>query len=333
MAPTINKPASHIFALCVATLLSAASASAGAADTGYPSRTIRVIVPFPAGAGADSNARLITQKLAIALKQTIVVENRPGANGIIGTEAVAKAAPDGYTLLFVDRGALGINPSLYKKLPYDPTKDFAYVGIAVWGPYVLVASNRVQAKTFGEFVEQAKKNPGKFNYASFGKGSMTQMGTESLAATTGMELTHVPYKGGAPALTAAMSGEVDVAAVTIGPALGAIKDGRVRPLLVGGTKRSPLLPNVPAVSEVGGDENTIPNTYFGFALPQGTPAAIQVRLSEEIRKVIALPEITQRMVDNGFEPATGTPEEMRAVVNRDVVEFGKLAKKLGIEPE
>lgn len=203
----------------------------------YPARAIRVIVPFPAGAGADSNARLVSQQLAEKLGQPVVVDNRPGANGLIGTEAVAKAAPDGYTLLFVDRGALGINPSLYKKLPYDPLKDFSYVGIAVWGPYVLVAGSKQSAKTIQELVAAARKQPGHLTYASFGNGSMTQLGTESLCSRLGMQLTHVPYKGGAPALTAAMAGEVDMALVTIGPALGAIREGRVRPLLVGGSHR------------------------------------------------------------------------------------------------
>ncbi len=308
--------------------------SAGAqAQTDYPNRTLRVVVPFPAGAGADSNARLISQKLAESLKQTVVVENRPGANGILGTDAVAKASPDGYTLLFVDRGALGINPSLYKQLPYDPLKDLAYVGIAVWGPYVVVAKKDLDAKTFADFTALAKQQPKKLNYASFGNGSMTQMGTESLSAFQGIELTHIPYKGGAPALGAAMSGEVDIAMVTIGSALGAIKDGRVKPLLVGGTQRSALLPDVPSVSEIGGNADTIPNTYFGFAVPAATPPAIIKQLSTAIQQVIAQPDVRQRMIANGFEPANGSPEEMAEVVSRDIRSFGELARKLGIQPE
>ncbi|AZG10292.1 tripartite tricarboxylate transporter substrate binding protein [Pigmentiphaga sp. H8] len=312
--------------------LGAAGAARGQGDT-YPTRAIRVIVPFPAGAGADSNARLVAQQLAEKLGQPVVVDNRPGANGLIGTEAVAKAAPDGYTLLFVDRGALGINPSLYKKLPYDPLKDFSYVGIAVWGPYVLVAGSKQPAKTIQEFVAAARKQPGRLTYASFGNGSMTQLGTESLCSRLGIQLTHVPYKGGAPALTAAMAGEVDMALVTIGPALGAIREGRVRPLLVGGNRRFPLLPDVPAVSEIGGDENTIPDTYFGFALPAGTPAAIRDRLSGTIRQVLADAAIRTKLADSGFQAARGTPEEMRSTVEHDIAAFGKLARELNIRPE
>jgi len=312
--------------------LGAAGAARGQ-GAAYPTRTIRVIVPFPAGAGADSNARLVSQKLAEKLGQPVVVDNRPGANGLIGTEAVAKAAPDGYTLLFVDRGALGINPSLYKKLPYDPLKDFSYVGIAVWGPYVLVAGSKQPARTIQEFVAAARKQPGRLTYASFGNGSMTQLGTESLSSRLGIQLTHVPYKGGAPALTAAMAGEVDIALVTIGPALGAIREGRVRPLLVGGSRRFPLLPDVPAVTEVGGEENTIPHTYFGFALPAGAPAAIRDQLSRNVREVLADPAIRAKLADSGFEPAQGTPEEMRATVERDIAAFGRLARELHIQPE
>ncbi|VCU70586.1 Tripartite tricarboxylate transporter family receptor [Pigmentiphaga humi] len=311
----------------------AAAPAARAQDSAYPSRTVRVIVPFPAGAGADSNARLVAQKLTERLGQSVIVDNRPGANGIIGTEAVARAAPDGYTVLFVDRGALGINPSLYKKLPYDPLKDFSYVGIAVWGPYVLVAGSKQPARTMQELVAAARKAPGRLTYASFGNGSMTQLGTESLCARLGMQLTHVPYKGGAPALTAAMSGEVDMALVTIGPALGAIREGRVRPLLVGGSRRFPLLPDVPAVTEIGGEENTIPHTYFGFALPAGAPAAIRDRLSREVREVLADRAIRAQLAANGFEPAQGTPEEMRATVERDIAAFGQLARELKIQPE
>ena len=304
-----------------------------AADADYPSRPIRVVVPFPAGAGADSNARLIGQKMAELLKQPVIVDNRPGANGMIGTEAVAKAAPDGYTMLFTDRGALGINPSLYKKLPYDPNKDFDYVGIAVWGPYILVANPKTPYTTLAGLSDFAKKNPGKINYASFGNGSMTQIGTEMLSSALGIQMTHVPYKGGAPALTAAMAGEVDIALITIGPALGGLKEGRVKPLFVGTTTRLSILPDVPTAREAGVDPEAIPKTYFGFALPAGTPPAIVKTLSEAARKAVSTPDVSARLINAGFEPATVSPQEMKAVVGRDVADFHKITTRLGIQPE
>jgi tripartite-type tricarboxylate transporter receptor subunit TctC len=304
---------------------------AHAAD--FPTRPIRVILPFPAGGGADATARLVAQKLSEALKQPVVIDNRPGANGLIGTDAVAKAAPDGYTMLFTDRGALGINPSLYKTLPYDPTRDFEYVGIVAWGPYVLVAHPSVPVKTFAELVDYAKKNPGKLNYASFGIGSMPQMGMESLNSRYGMNIRHVPYKGGAPATTATLAGEVDVTLATLGNITGSLKEGRLKALVIGSSERSPLLPQVPTIVEAGGNEDTIPGTYFGFALPAHTPKAIVTQLSTEIRRIVAMPDVVERLVSSGFQSGKATPEDMAAIVRRDVVQFARLSAAIGIKPE
>ncbi len=315
-----------------AALIALALTSVASADD-YPSKAIRLVVPFPAGGGIDATARMIAQSLGEGLKQSVVIDNRPGANGMIGTDIVAKAPPDGYTLLLVDRGALGINPSLYKKLPYDANKDFDYLGIAVWSPYVLIANPKVPAATFPELVQYAKKNPGKVNYASFGNGSMPQFGMESLNSQFGISTTHVPYKGGAPAMTATLAGEVDVTLSSLGLVLGGIRDGRLKGLVIGAAKRSPLLPQVAAITEVGGSENTVPSTYFGFAFPAGTPKAISQRLITEIRRVLAMPDVIDRMTRGGFEAGKMSPEDMVATVRQDVVNFGKQAASLGIQPE
>lgn len=299
----------------------------------FPSRPIKMVVPFPPGGGADATARQFAQRMGDALGQPVVVENKAGANGSIGTGSVAKAAADGYTLLYTDRGALGINPSLYKNLPYDPAKDFAYVGIAVWSPYVLVASPQAPFADFAGFVAFAKKAPCKINYASFGIGSMAQMGMESLNTRFGICTTHVPYKGGGPALMATLAHEVDVTIATIGPALGAIHERRLTGLAVGAENRSPLLPDVPSIVQVGGAADTIPQTFFGFALPEGTPPAIVNKFSTTIQRILSSPDMKEWLAAAGFEPAEVSPEGMQRTVVTDIAQFAALAKKLGIRRE
>ncbi|SNS11897.1 Tripartite-type tricarboxylate transporter, receptor component TctC [Noviherbaspirillum humi] len=318
--------------LTAATMSLAMSHAAHAADP-YPSRPIKVILPFPPGGSSDSVLRLVGQKLSELLKQPVIVDNRPGANGVLGAEIAAKSAPDGYTALFTDRGALAINPSLYKKLTYDPIKDFKFAGVVVWAPYVLVANPKVPASTMTELVNYAKKNPGKLNYASFGIGSMTQMGMESLNERFGTAITHIPYKGGGPAATATMSGEVDLSLATVGTASGPIKAGKLKPLVYGNSDRSPQLPQVATIVEAGGKADTIPPTFFGFAFPARTPDDIVKKFSAEVKRVLAMPEVADKLVENGYVIGKMSPEDMSDTLKHDVVEFGRLAKKLGIEPE
>lgn len=300
----------------------------------FPSKSIRVILPFPPGGGADATARLIAEKVSVAMKQALVVENRPGANGLIGTDAVAKANPDGYTILFTDRGSLGINPSLYKQLPYDPLKDFSYVGIVALAPYFLVVNSaKVPANTFEELVAYAKKNPGKLNYSSFGIGSMPQMGMESLNKLYGMKVTHVPYKGGGPAMRAALAGEVEMTLATLATVSGSLEAGTLKALVVGSNERSNAWPKVPTIVEAGGTEETIPGTYFGFALPAGTAPAIVSKFASEIKRALALPEVHERLVSNGLTAGSVSPEGMTATVTRDVAAFAKLSQSIGIKPE
>jgi tripartite-type tricarboxylate transporter receptor subunit TctC len=314
-----------VFALC--------SAIAPAAAQDYPSRPIRMIVAFPPGGGADLTARLVGQKLSEAWGQPVVVENRPGANGSIATDGVAKSVPDGYTIVLIDRGAVGINPALYKQLPYDPLKDLAYIGIATEAAYVLVVNPQVPAKTFQELVQLAKAKPGAINYASIGIGSMFQLNMERLKAFTHTDMTHVAYKGAGPAITGVVAGESQVTIASSAGILGFIKDGKLRALAVGADKRLPFLPDVPTLGEVGGGADTLVPTYFGFAAPAGTPRPIVDKLSAEIRRIVHVPEITERLAGVGLDATGGTPEAMLAEVKRDVVRFGELVKALGIQPE
>jgi tripartite-type tricarboxylate transporter receptor subunit TctC len=320
-------------AMLAALLAGVLSGQVQAQADAWPNRPIKIIVSFPPGAGADLTARTVAQKMSESLGVPVVVDNRGGANGIIGTEAVAKSPPDGYTILLTDRGAFGVNPSLYKKLPYDPLKDFEYIGIGTVGNYVLAINANVPAKTYAEFIALAKSKPGVINNASFGVGSMPQMNLEALNLQAGIKLNHVPYKGGGPAVTALVSGEVDVTVLTAPSLLGHIKEGRVRAIAIGSARRSPLLPDVPTMAEVGGGGDTLVPTYFGFAAPAGTPKAIVNRLSAEIKKALAGGDSGEKLGQLGLDASGSTPEEMFATVKSDMARFSKLVNAIGIQPE
>ncbi len=302
------------------------------ADT-FPSRPIRLVVPFPPGGGADLTARTLAQKMGESMGQPVVVDNRPGANGSLGTDAVAKSAPDGYTILLTDRGALGVNPALYSKLPYDPLKDFSYIGIANDGPYVLVVNPSLNVKTLAELTALAKAKPGALNYASFGIGSMPQLNIEAMNRKLGIDLVHVPYKGAGPAAQAVVANEVGVTISSVPAVQGFIKDGRLKAIAVGSDKRFALLPDVPTMAEVGGGADTLIPTFFAFAAPAGTPPAIVNKLNAEMRKAIADPAIAERFVAAGLVPNGSTPEQMTAIVHNDVPHFAALVKAIGIKPE
>jgi tripartite-type tricarboxylate transporter receptor subunit TctC len=299
----------------------------------YPDRQVRLVVAFPPGGGADTTARMLAQKMSERLGQQMVVDNKPGANGLVGTDAVAKSAPDGYTILMTDRGALGINPSLYGKLPYDPRKDFAYIGIATDGPYVLVVSSALPVKRLGELVAFAKSRPGALRYASYGVGSMAQLNLEALARATGIRWQHVPYKGAPPAVAAVVAGEVDLSIASPPSLLGFISNGRLRALAVGSDTRLALLPDIPTVKEAGlGSQPLIP-TYFALAAPAGTPAAIVDRLNQELRRALQLPEVVDKLRAAGLIPNGGSPMAMAQTVAEDVDRFAALVKDIGLKPE
>jgi tripartite-type tricarboxylate transporter receptor subunit TctC len=305
------------------------AAAAALAQEPYPSRPIRIIVAYPPGGAVDVMARSVAQKLQETLGQPVPVDNRPGGNAVIGAQAVAKAAPDGYTLLVIDRGGLTINPSLYKTAPYDSLNDFAYTGVSSELHYVLAVNASLPAKNFQEFVQLAKSKPGSLNYGSFGLGSIVQLNFEQLNSHLGIQLTHVPYKGAAQTSLGVLGGDVAIMMSSIAGVAAFLREGRLRALAVSGPKRSPQLPEVPTVTELGGGETVVP-TYFTYVAPAGTPRAIIAKLNAELDRAQLAPEVAERLTKAGLEPRTSTPEEFTESVKRDTARFGKLIKDLGI---
>lgn len=299
----------------------------------YPNRPIKLVVSFPPGGGADTTARLLAQAMAERLGQPIVVENKAGANGLLGAEAVAKAAPDGYTILMTDRGALGINPSLYAQLPYDPRKDFAHIGIAADGPYVLVVSPALSVTRLADLVALAKLRPGALRYGSYGVGSMAQLDIEALARAEGIVLQHVPYRGAPPAVAATVAGEVDLTIASPPSLLGFIHDGRLRALAVGSDTRLALLPDVPTMREAGVTSQPLVPTFFALSAPAGTPPAIVERLNDELRHAVRSPAVGDKLRAAGLIPDGGSPAEMTRTVAEDVDRFAALVKAIGIKAD
>jgi tripartite-type tricarboxylate transporter receptor subunit TctC len=310
-------------ALCVVPNLALAQAA-------YPNRPIRFIVPFPPGGGAESTARLVGQKLGEALGQPVVIETRAGAGGNIGTEFVAKAAPDGYTILLSTNGT-AIQPHL-QKLNWDPLKDLVPVSLIATYPLVIATHPSTPGATLRELVAYAKANPGKLSYGSSGSGGPLHMGAELFKNTVGIDVLHIPYKGNAPATLAILSGEVNMTFDSLVGPLPNIRAGKLRGLAITGKKRSPVLPEVPTVIETG-VANFVYESWNGVAAPAGTPPEIVQRLNAEIVKVVALPEVRDRLIALGYDPASNSPAEFAAMVAGDYQRFGKLVKEIGLRAD
>lgn len=306
---------------------------AAKSDAAFPTRAIKIVVAYSPGAGVDLMARAVAQKLAESVGQPVVVENRPGAHAIVGADYVAKQPADGYTLLVIDRGALTINPSLYKSLPYNPLKDFAYTGIATELRYVLAINPALPAKSFAEFVQLAKTKPGGLNYASFGTGSIVQLNFERLKTHAGIDLTHVPYKGTTQVVTSVMAGDAHIMMSSPEGVMNYVRDGRLRALAVGSPARMPMLPEVPTLQEAGGGADTLVPTYFTFAAPGGTPRAVVMKLHTELGKALAAPEVAERLARGGLIAQPSTPEAFAESVRLDIERFGKLVRELGIQAQ
>jgi tripartite-type tricarboxylate transporter receptor subunit TctC len=315
-------------ALAIATV--AAHAQTGVP---YPNRPIKLVVAYPPGGGADLTARTVAQKMSEQMGQPVVVENRPGANGGIGADQVAKAAPDGYTILLADRGALGINPSIYAKLPYDPLKDFAFIGIATEGPYVLVVNPKLQVGNVKELIALAKAKPKSVDYGSFGIGSMAQLNLEAFNQRQGTDFQHVPYKGAGPAVQAVVAGEVGVAIASAPSVLGFVKDGRLKAIAVGADRRMAVLPDVPTLAEAGASPDTLLPVFFALAAPAGTPPEIVARLNAEMKRALAAPDAAEKLNASGLVPTGSSPEVMAKTVAQDVERFRALVKSIGLKPE
>jgi len=300
-----------------------------AAGQDYPgNKPIRLIVPFPAGGGTDIFARVIGNKLTETLKWVIVIDNKPGAGGNIGMDAVAKSPPDGYTLGLGQTSNLAINPTLYKKLPYDPLKDLVPVVLVADAPLVLVVSSDSPFKSLAEIVAAAKKKPGDVTFGSPGNGTVAHLTGELLQTAAGVKFQHIPYKGSAQALTDLMGGQVQIYMSSIPTAMSHIKGGKLRPIAVTSAKRVPTLPNVPTVAE-SGYKGFDANTWFGIVAPAGTPPAIVARINAEVNKVLKSTDVTEKFAAEGGGGLGGTSQEFAALLKTDYVKWGKVVKDSG----
>src|SRR5256714_4981018 len=299
------------------------------ANADYPEKPVRLIVPLSAGSAVDTLARIPAQKLSELWGQQIVVDNRVGANGIIGTEAGAKAPPDGYTLLLTNDAALATSPALYPKLPYDPLRDFAPITLAASIPVILVVHSSFPATTVQELVQQAKARPGQIHYASGGNGSAQHVPMEMFKQAAGIDLVHVPYKGLIPALNDVVGGQVPVMFVGMSGAVPHVKAGRIRALAIGSATRSAAMPDLPTMQEAG-----VPGfdyaAWAGFLAPAGTPGAIIDKVNADVNKVLALPEVRDKLAALGFEIAPGRPAEFGALIRREIAKVAKVVKDAGI---
>ncbi len=298
----------------------------------YPARPIRFIVPFAPGGSTDTLARTIGQKLGDALGQQVVVDNRSGGNGNIGTEIVAHAVPDGYTILLGYIANLAIGPSLYLKLPFDPVKDFAPVTQLAVAPNILVVHPSVPAKNFQEFIVYAKANPTKINFASAAVASPGHLAGELLNIAAGIHMQHVPYKGSGQAVIDLLGGQVQVMVSGMSSVMPHIKAGRLRPLAVTGAQRSPAVPDLPTIAESGFPKFEA-TAWYGVLAPAGTPKAIVIRLHDEIVRILKLPDVKERLEYVGFEIIGGTPEAFGAYIKTEIKKWAPVVKASGAKPE
>lgn len=314
--------------LCMAVAVALGMASGGqAAAQAYPTKPIRIVVPSAAGGGTDVVGRLVGQKLAVALEQPVVIDNRAGSAGNIGHEVVAKSPPDGYTLLVVNPGFVA-NISLYRKLSYDPAKDFTPITQVATMPYVLAINQSLPPKTVQELVTFAKSKKGGLTYASAGTGQLAHLGMELLKSIAGFEGVHVPYKGDVPALTDVIGGQVDAAISAMVVAGPQVKAKKVKALAVTTLHRSPLLPDVPTVAESGFPGFEVAG-WFGLMAPAGTPREIVTRLHNETAKLLKLPDVKESMAANGLDPVGSTPEEFAAYLTAQTNLWAKVIKESG----
>lgn len=297
----------------------------------YPTKPVRLIVPFPPGGPRDTQARLIGPRLTAAWGQQVVIDNRAGANGIIGTEIAAKAPPDGHTLLIVSVG-FATADLLYGKLPYEPLRDFAPITLLTHGPAILVVNNTVPAKSLKELIEYARARPGQLRYGSSGNGSPSHLEVELLASMTGLQFTHVPYKGMAPALTDVLGGQTQMSMPTIPGGLPHVQSGRLRALGVSGAKRSPAAPDIPTIAEAGVPGFEASN-WYGLVAPRGTPRNVIAQINQEFVRVLAIPELRAKLLAMGMEAESSSPEAFSDYMKNDAIKWGKIIKAVALRGE
>jgi tripartite-type tricarboxylate transporter receptor subunit TctC len=298
----------------------------------YPNRPITLIVPYAPGGGNDVLARGVAEPMSMTLGQQIVIENRGGAGGSLGTRQVAKAVPDGYTLGLGGTGTLAIDPTLYPNVGYDPRKDFAPVGLIATSPLIILVNPSLPAHNVQELIALAQTQPGKLNYASAGTGSGIHLGTVLFAERAGIEITHIPYKGSGPALTDLLGNHVSIYFSSLPPAIGLVKEGKLRALGVTGLKRSPIFPDVPTVAEHGmpGFEAVL---HYGIVAPAGTPRPVITRLNEALRNAVLSDERKQKLAADGTEPLASTPDEYAADIDKEETKWSDIVKKSGAKAQ
>lgn len=313
----------------IRTLLLAVMCCANAWGQTYPARAVRIIVPFAPGGGTDILVRTFAPRLSETLGQQLVIDNRAGGGSTIGSELAAKSPPDGYTLLAVDT-SFTTNPSLYSKLPYDSVRDFAPVSLLAAAPVILIVHPSVPVKTVREFVALAKAKPGQLNFASGGPGSSTHLGGELLKMVAQIDLVHIPYKGTGPAVADVLGGQVVMMFAGISSVKQHVTVGRLRAIAVTGDKRSPAMPDVPTFVE-SGLKGVDSGTYWGLLAPAATPKEIVAKVSSSIAAVLKQPDIHQRLVDLGFDPIGGTPEQFAANIRSETDKWARVIKAANVK--
>ncbi|MDO8440887.1 MAG: tripartite tricarboxylate transporter substrate binding protein [Polaromonas sp.] len=312
----------------IATLLLLATGQSFAQQS-YPNKPIRFILPYPPGGSTDTFSRIITQKLSDSLGQPVVVDNRPGGNTIIGTDALAKSAPDGYTIGLV-ASTYAINPSLFK-LPYDSTKDLTPIIQAGFSSLVLVVHPSMPVKTLKEFLAYAKANPGKLNYGTVGSGGITHLASEMFEDVAGIDTVSVPYKGTALMLTDLIGGQLNYALDTPVTSIPHLKSGKLRGIAVASPKRSPAMPDIPTMAEAGLPFEVV--AWLGIIAPAGTPKEIVNKLNADINNILQLPDVRERLAISALEPGGGTPEQFAAIIKADLARWPAIVKKANVKVE
>jgi tripartite-type tricarboxylate transporter receptor subunit TctC len=315
--------------LLLATLATSCLLGTANAQSAYPNKPIRLVIGFPAGGPLDQHARLLTDKLQGVLGQTIVVDYKAGAGGIVGAQDVQKSPPDGYTIMLANTGVMVINPGLYSKLPYGTLKDFVPIARTAMQPLALLVNPSVKANTLQEFVSFAKANPGKVNYGSAGNGGVSHLVPEMFKTETGLFMVHIPYRGSAPAFQDLMGGQVQFMAESIPQAAQYHKQGKVRALAVTSRERNPALPDVPTVMETKLAKNFEVVGFYGFLAPAGTPKPIVDKLSDAFKQVLAMPDVRNRMVSQGADPAFMGADDFAKFISAELPKWATAVQKSG----
>lgn len=331
----MNKAATWLRAGIVGVGCALAAAGTGLAlaqSSDFPSRPFHMVVPFPPGGSTDTLARTIAQHLAEQMGQPVIVDNKPGAGGNIGMEYASKQAPDGYTIVMTSTSTMAINPTLYANMPFDPAKDFTPVGLLAYVSNVLVVNPQLPANNVAELIKLVKANPDKYNFASPGNGNSSHLAGEMFKLSTGVSMTHVPYKGDIPAITDLIGGQVQLMFMTAGVAAPFVKDGKLRLLAVAGPKRLPTMPDVPTLAE-SGVANFDASAWFGISAPAGVPARIINRLNAELNRAVQSADVRQRLEMLHATPGGGTPQEYATFVASERVKWGRAVKQSGARVE